>query len=312
MSTDLQQQGGAPDDPALRDALRALLRPLADLAVSRGVVWSVLEEMVKDALVDAARHAHGDLPVGRSVSRISTTLGINRREVTRLLRTEGAPAARRPTPVMELFTRWRSDASLRLDSGEPRSLPRVGPAPSFESLARGVTLNVHPRSLLDELCRLGLARHDTDRDEVVLTAHSFVPRNDRAAMYDFLGANVGDHLSAAVANVLGDGRRHFEQAIFADELSAESVEALRPHVSGHWQSLMQALVPVLENLIEEDKAAGRRADQRVRIGLYTYGTWMNGAARPAQGDSAGRERRLRVKLGNRRGGGRDAAPEDEK
>jgi hypothetical protein len=310
---DTDPKNTAPDDRALRDALLALLRPLAQLAVARGVVWAVLEDLVKDALVEAARQAHEDLPVSRSVSRISTTLGINRREVTRLLRAEGAPAVRRPTPVIELFTRWRSDASLRQDSGEPRSLPRVGPAPSFESLARGVTLNVHPRSLLDELCRLGLARHDPDRDEVVLTSQSFVPRNDRAAMYDFLGANVGDHLSAAVANVLGDGRRHFEQAVFADELSQQSVEALRPHVADHWQLLMRALVPVLETLIEDDKSAGRQADQRVRVGLYTYGAPVEGSDPSMQAARPARERRLRTRLVNRQGGGdRSDASEEGK
>jgi hypothetical protein len=311
--SDTDPQNPAPDDRALRESLLALLRPLAQLAVARGIVWTVLEDLVKDALVEAARQAHGDLPVGRSVSRISTTLGINRREVTRLLRADGPPAARRPTPVIELFTRWRSDASLREESGLPRPLPRVGPPPSFESLARGVTLNVHPRSLLDELCRLGLARHDLDRDEVVLTAQSFVPRNDRAAMLDFLGANVGDHLSAAVANVLGDGRRHFEQAVFADELSPQSVEAFRPHVADQWQSLMRSLVPVLESLIEQDKAAGRRADQRVRVGLYTYGTRMAGTEPDGQAARPGRERRLRARPGNRQGdGGRAGATEEGK
>ena len=39
----------------------------------------------------------------------------------------------------------------------PRALPRVGPAPSFESLAQEVTRDVHPRALLEELLRLKLA-----------------------------------------------------------------------------------------------------------------------------------------------------------
>ena len=58
-----------------------------------------------------------------------------------------------------------------------------------------------------------------------------MPRGDAGRMLGFLGDNVGDHLSAAVANVLGDGRRHFEQAVFADELSAQSLEAAQPTIS---------------------------------------------------------------------------------
>jgi hypothetical protein len=42
----------------------------------------------------------------------------------------------------------------------------------------------------------------------------------------FLGDNVGDHLRAAVANVLGDTGLHFEQAVFADGLTAQAIAAM--------------------------------------------------------------------------------------
>src|SRR5438132_246446 len=78
-------------------------------------------------------------------------------------------------------------------------------APSFESLAHSITRDVHPRTLLEELTRLGLARVD-DRDGRVHLLHTaFVPRADRDRMLAFLGANVGDHLAAAVDNVQADG-----------------------------------------------------------------------------------------------------------
>ena len=38
-----------------------------------------------------------------------------------------------------------------------------------------------------------------------------------------VGQNVGDHLAATVANVLGDERQHFEQGLFAADLE-ERVE----------------------------------------------------------------------------------------
>lgn len=260
-----------PDGAAeLLDAVGALLRPLARLAVARGVTYPVLEQALKTALVEAAREAHADLPAQRSVSRISTTLGMNRREVTRWVHEGPAAAAPRATPAQDLFARWRSDPSLRGPQGQPLGLPRTGPAPSFESLARSVTLNVHPRSLLDELCRLGLTHFDAETDTVELRAEAFVPRGDAAAMLGFVADNVGDHLSAAVENVLGDGRQHFEQAVFADELSDQSLGAFRAWVGPHWQALMRELVPLLESLIEDDRRAGRRQHHRLRLGLYSY------------------------------------------
>jgi hypothetical protein len=118
--------------------------------------------------------------------------------------------------------------------------------------------------------RLQLVTVDSKTDTVSLAREAFVPRDDTARMLGFLGANVGDHVSAAAANVLGDGTQHFEQAIFADELSAQSLEAVRKLVSAQWQVLLKATVPALEKLIEADRAKGRKQDQRLRIGLYTY------------------------------------------
>jgi hypothetical protein len=130
---------------------------------------------------------------------------------------------------------------------------------------------MHSRTLLEELCRLGLATHDADTDLVHLQREGFVPRDDEARMLAFLGNNVGDHLSASVANVLRDERLHFEQAVYADELSEASVGIAKKLVNAQWRSLMAALVPELETLVEADRnGQKKRADRRMRIGLYAY------------------------------------------
>ncbi|MGA0609364.1 DUF6502 family protein [Caldimonas sp. KR1-144] len=265
---------------ALERAISDVLQPLARLAVAKGMPFAVVEDLLKRAFVRAALEAHAPLAPHRAVSRIATATGLNRREVTRLTQTEPAPPARRPVAA-ELFARWASDPLYRDGRGRPRSLPRQGVAPSFESLAQSVTRDVHPRSLLDELQRLGLAVHDPDSDTVALVRDAFVPRGDAQRMLGFLGDNVGDHLGAAVANVLGDGRAHFEQAIFADELSEASLAVLRELISGQWRAISSALVPAIEQRIEHDRAAGSPSDRRMRIGLYTFTDRMDGASAPS-------------------------------
>jgi len=266
----MASDGTALPSIALLAAFRAVLRPLARLAVASGLPYARIDEVLRQVLVEAASAAHSTLPPQRRVSRISTTLGLNRREVTRLYRTEKAEKPAPPSPATRLFLKWQSDTRLRGGTGELLRLPRQGAGLSFEALAQEITRDVHPRSLLEELCRLGLARHDDAQDTVELIVEAFVPRGDRARMLGFLGANVGDHLEAAASNVLGDGREHFEQAIFADELSAESVRELRRTITRQWQALRAAAVPALEALIEADRAAGRPQDQRIRIGLFSW------------------------------------------
>lgn len=262
---------------ALLQAIDRVVRPLARLAVAKGMPFAVLETQLKLAFVQAARDAHPQLPAHRAVSRIATATGLNRREVTRLTQVSSPLPLRRPVAA-ELFAHWANDAVYQDALGRPRVLPRQGEALSFESLAQSVTRDVHPRSLLDELLRLGLAVHDHERDTVALVRDAFVPRGDTERMLAFLSDNVGDHLGAAVANVLGSGREHFEQAVFADELSAESIEQLRALISAQWRDMTAALVPAIEALIEQDRAAGRPQDRRLRLGLYTYTDGMDDAA----------------------------------
>lgn len=258
-----------PDQSALLDTYRLLLLPLARLAVSRGLPYARLDDMLRQAMVEAARETHSG-PAGHGeVSRISTATGLNRREVTRLLQADTQQARPKRWPAGEVFTRWLSDPDYR-SRGRPRTLARQGEAPSFEALAQSVTRDIHPRSLLEELTRLGLARWDEAADTVELQRDAVVPRSDFARMLSFLGDNVGDHLSAAVDNVLGDGSAHFEQAIYADELSEDSVLKLRALIAAQWSALFDGLVPALEGLIADDKAQGRPQDQRTRIGFYSY------------------------------------------
>jgi hypothetical protein len=260
----------SPSRDALLQACRALLAPLAELAIARGVHYGEVDELLRGAFVDAALAAHPEIAPHRAVSRVSTATGLHRREVSRLIHSEEVAEVKR-SPATQVFTRWLSDPALR-HNGVPRAtLPRTGAVLSFETLAQSVTKDVHPRSLLEELCRLGLTRLDEASDEVELLRERFAPAGDEPRMLGFMASNVGDHLRASVANVLADSEPpHVEQAVFADELSRESLQRLAPLVREQWQHTLRALAPALQALIDDDQARQRVQDQRVRVGLYAY------------------------------------------
>jgi hypothetical protein len=266
--------GGSPEQRALHAALAQLLAPVARLAVARGLPYAATQELLKQAFVEAASAAHPGLAAHRKVSRIATSTGINRREVTRLteqaLRRAAPPAPR--SAASELCVHWRTQPPWQDAAGQPLPLPRLGAAPSFEALAQEVTRDVHARSLLDELIRLGLAQLDEHSDTVALEGDAFVPAGDRLRMLGFLGDNVGDHLRAAVDNVLAAGTPpHLEQALFADGLSAASLEALRPLLREQWARMRRAVAPALQARIDADAAQSPPEPLgRVRLGLYAY------------------------------------------
>ena len=247
-----------------------MLGPVAELCLARGLRFAVVEEMLKRAFVDRARHGQTASAGIRDISRISAASGLTRREVTRITLDVAPRAAVRPSLATQIFTRWMGTRRLHDKNGNPRPLKRQGRAPSFEALAQSVTQDVHPRTLLDELCRLGLAAVDEKTDTVRLIRESFVPSGDRGRMLSFVGANVGDHLAAAVSNVLALSPPHLEQAVFADELSEQSTDSLRTLVAARWKELLAGLVPSIQTLIDDDAKAARTADRRVRVGLYSY------------------------------------------
>jgi hypothetical protein len=192
-------------------------------------------------------------------------------------------AVQRQSPAIELFMRWVSLKRLRGADGQPRPLPRTGKAPSFETLARSVTRHVHARSLLDELCRLGLVEVSDDEQTVQPLADRFVPAADDGQLYEFLGANVGDHLAAATANVIHRDRRHVEQALFTNDLSPESVTHLNGLARRLWADVSAQALPELERLIAEDRAQERPATVRARIGLYSYHETLPAIDGPSSG-----------------------------
>lgn len=258
--------------PALLRAFEAVLTPLARLAIGRGLTYPRVEEMLKRAFVRAAREARqqaGAAPA-RDVSQVSVATGIGRREVKRITEALEPAALQRPAPATQLFLRWLADPPLRDAQGRPAALPRSGPAPSFEALATFVTRHVHPRSLLEELCRLGLAEVSADGQSVRLLRDHFVPPSDDPRLLAFIGHNVGDHLAAAAANVLRSGRVHVEQAVYTDELSDDAAQAVRALAQAQWQQLRAAVVPALEALIEQDRARGKPPTHRARLGFYSY------------------------------------------
>jgi hypothetical protein len=268
------------------DALLAVLRPLARLAIDHGIRFNQLEELTKRAMVDAALQAVRD-EVGSGsppISRLSVISGIHRKEVKRLVEMPDLSALRSErTPASELFVRWANMPEWLDEDGSPRALPRRPQEPgipSFETLARSVTTDVHPRTLLDELLRVGRVEVDSASDLVRLRGDPLVPAGKLESLLGFAGASLGDHISAVRENLVaghliaagepGVKAPFVEQSVFADELSVDSVAVAGDRTRALWSKVLKSMVPELQRLEDADRAAGRAGDHRVRIGLYFF------------------------------------------
>ncbi|MBN8487891.1 MAG: hypothetical protein J0M20_09250 [Burkholderiales bacterium] len=258
-----------PDQQAMLEAANATLLPLARLAVARGVHFGVIEERLKQAFVQAAREANPGSQPHRQVSRVSATTGINRREVTRLIHGQLQQARPRRPVAAEIYLHWQIDPDYRDALGQPATLVRQGPKPSFETLAREITSDVHPRSLLDDMVRLGYCRLVDDSARVAFVRDAAVPATDLPRLIRVLGDNVGAHFMAAVENALSDDKPFFERALVAHEVPESAVPEVKRLVAEHWAEFRGRVVPALERLIEQG-AQGDEPLRRLLLGIYHH------------------------------------------
>lgn len=261
-------------DLTLAAAVR-VLAPLLPLLLREGVTYPRLLGALKRAYLEEAPAVLMDSGIRVNDSSVSTLTGIHRKDV-REWRSAGRPRpqAKALGAVMNAFTRWSTDPAYCDSKGRPRMLERKGGAGTFEGLAASVSNDVHPRALLQELVRLGVAElvageRDGDDDRVRLCVDAFVPPEGAPEMLQLLADNVADHLAAAVQNVLGASPPMLEQSIHADDLHPQSVDRLHAMARQTWQAAFHHLVRTATTLREDD-ASRPGADQRIRIGMYFF------------------------------------------
>ena len=223
----------------LRAAL-ALLVPLARWLVHNGVTYASFAPALKSVFVEAARRELAESGGKQTDSALSVLSGVQRRDI-RALGDDALVEAQPKTPSIasQVFTRWLTDAALRNKRDQPMPLPKSGAAPSFDALAREMSSDVHPRTLLAEMERQGLVR--VDGDSVLLEAQAFVPQRGFDDMVELFAANASDHLAAAAHNLRGEGDKFLEHSVFASGVSARSTQALAALARQLWRPAFQQM-----------------------------------------------------------------------
>lgn len=255
---------------ALREAA-VLMAPVVRWLLRNGVSYGAFAETLKPVFVAAARAELERAGAKPSFSSISVLSGVHRKDV-RTLETEprvpGEPLPVRGIPMASrVYTRWLTARRYRLRDGQPKPLPRSGAGLSFEGLAREISLDVHPRTVLDELLRLGLVHMDGDM--VRPRAVAFTPSRKLDELTALFASGTADHVAAATHNLAG-GEPFLEQSVFADGLAEASVQALQELARGAWAQAFEAMVAEATQRVEHDESLPPEAQHRMRFGVYFY------------------------------------------
>lgn len=256
---------------AFQSALARILRPLARAMISRGVRFPDASEMLKRAFVSAAERDFQLNGKRLTDSRVSLLTGLQRRDVRAFREGEPEAHSQGAGQLPRVIARWLADEIYQNEHGAPAALPRVGPSPSFESLANDVSRDLHPRTVLDELARLGAVAWDEKTDLVTLVRDAFTPSEDEAALLNYFGANLGDHAEAATVNLSAAPKSgpFFERAVHYNQLSEESARALE-RMARELQTEALKTINAEALRLQNADAEGGGGTYRFRCGAYIF------------------------------------------
>ncbi|MEM7269577.1 MAG: DUF6502 family protein [Pseudomonadota bacterium] len=255
---------GAEDKDAFPRALAGLLRPLVRALIAQGVTAPAFYRLIKQLYVEVAEEEFAHGADRQTDSRISMLTGVHRRDV-KTYRDPDLTAARaaeeKVTTIATLLARW---TAINIDAnGAPKALTRA----EFEDLARAVNQDIRPRTMLDELERQNLARWEGDRLHLIRDA--FLGPADLEQKVYFFAENVGDHLAAAVENLLSDKPPFMERAVFYNRLRPASVDEIEAKAREAGAALLVELnKDALERQTED--APEPEATERFRFGVFFY------------------------------------------
>jgi hypothetical protein len=224
---------------------------------------------MKTVFVEAARSELAGHDGKITDSALSVLSGVHRRDIREMgeAATPSAAQPKAPSVASQVVTRWLTDGALRGSDDQPRALTKNGGELSFDTLARQVSSDVHPRTLLAEMQRLGLVA--VDGETVRLQAQAFVPQEGFEEMAELLSANVSDHLAAAVHNLHGDAPKFLEQSLFGSGLSARSAEQLGATARKLWKDAFRQMATEAGAHLKRD-AKSQDTPMRMRFGVYFY------------------------------------------
>jgi len=259
--------------------------------IAHGVTVTAVHRLMKDVFVEVAETEFAIDGQPPTVSRISVLTGVHRKDVRAILTARSTNAAggrERVTVMTSVIGRWLADPETTHSNGMPRALPRQSAeGPSFEGLARAVSTDVRPRTVLDELVRQKIVRIDPETDLLHLDAEAFVGPADTQQKVHFFSQNVGDHIAAATENLLAEGGAspYMERAVYYNRLTPGSVDEIEASARAEGTELLVALNRMAYSR-QRDDMDDAGATERFRFGVFFYRTPETPDAADADADAA--------------------------
>ena len=238
-----------------------VIKPLVSWLLKSGIGYSEFSQSLKNIFYLEAEKELARLNQKKTSSSLSLLSGLNRREVNTYkdicVDSHTSNLVSVPSRVITLWINKKWDRQIAFNTGEI----------NFECLTKEVSQDIHPRSILMELQRLGLV--SVFDNTVLLHSTSFTPSNDKSEQQKLLSQSGYDHLAAGLGNIFISKNQFLEQNFHADELTAESIHELKSYSTELWKEYSEKLLDRINVCSERDQGKVD-ANYRFSLGIYQF------------------------------------------
>lgn len=254
-------------------AVTRILRPLVRVLLRQGVGYTTFTQVAKRVYFDVARDDLA-LPGKRQTgSRISTMTGLSRKEVARLEAlpaNESLPDVANINRAARVISGWVRDPGFHDATGNPAELNFDQEGASFTALVKKYSGDIPPRTIADELIRVG-AIDFTPGGRVRLKARAYVaPASERDKLV-MLGTDVASLAGTIEHNLLDPSDPRFQRKVAYSSIPAGRLPEIRTRLSDMAQSSLESMDQLLarEAAPEGGSRAGTAA-RRLGVGIYYF------------------------------------------
>ncbi|WP_343579979.1 DUF6502 family protein [Acinetobacter sp.] len=247
------------------ESIFPMMQHIARWLIHSGVGYTDFVAALKPIFYQQALAELDRIQQNKTDSAVSLLSGLHRKDVSAFRQQATQNSSEAPNFAISVparvIARW-----IALDL--PHQIPVSGETDSFEALVKHISTEKHPRSILFELQRLGVVEQQDQ--QVVLQQNSFTPDNQMQESKALFSANLTDHLAAGIDNFISEKPfTHLEQAVHAERLTVQSVEALRQLSLDLWQDMAKQLLNAAIHHCEHDHNQAD-ATHQFRFGVYQY------------------------------------------
>jgi len=250
-----------------------IMRPLIRILLRNGISHSAFVDISKRVYVDVAEKEFGLFGKKQTASRISTITGLTRKDVAQIKKMDNE------TQELELehynrasrvISGWITDVEFLNDDEKPSNLPIEGKTGSFTELVKRYSGDITPRTIADELTRVGAIKI-LSNGYLQLLSNAYIPDNDAIEKLTILGTDVPDLINTIDHNLSPElETRYFQRKVCYENIPEDLVLELQGSLNKQAQTCLESMNKTLANTAIQAKSSKKHKQGHHRIGVGIY------------------------------------------